>query len=140
MATSNGPIPEPAPAARYCTQCGEKNLENNFKCVRCGALLHAPPPAQKVILDDSSFGGLIPYKNAQALWAYYLGIFSLIPFLGIPLAVAAIVLGIRGLLLANKHPESKGRVHAWVGIILGGICGVGYTLLLTIIIIAALAH
>lgn len=42
-------------------------------------------------------GGLIPYKNPMALTGYYLSIFGLIPGLGIPLSLAAIVFGIIGL-------------------------------------------
>ena len=65
-------------------------------------------------------GGLIPYKNPQALTAYYLGIFSLIPIIGLFLGIAAFVLGIMGLRFRKRHPETKGAAHAWIGIILGG--------------------
>jgi hypothetical protein len=41
-------------------------------------------------------GGLIPYKNPKALLAYYFGVFSLIPVLGIPLGITAFVLDHRG--------------------------------------------
>lgn len=116
----------------YCTQCGQRNSENNFKCTRCGFVLHGPSKPQYVVSDDSTMGGLIPYKNAQALWAYYLGIFSLIPCVGIPLGIAALILGIRGLKFADLHLEARGKGHAWTGIILGGLCAVGYTLLIAI--------
>ncbi len=113
----------------FCTKCGQRNRENHFKCMRCGCLLHEPPPPQFVVTDDGTMGGLIPYKNAQALWAYYLGVFSLVPCIGIPLGIAALVLGIRGLSFANRNPEAKGRVHAWTGIILGGLAALVYSLL-----------
>lgn len=121
----------------FCPKCGERNRENNFKCTRCGFVLHGPTQPQPVVSDDSTMGGLIPYKNAQALWAYYLGIFSLLPCIGIPLGVTALILGIRGLNYANLHPEVRGKAHAWTGIILGGICAVGYTLLIAIPIMTA---
>ena len=95
------------------------------------------PPIQYQPTGDAT-GGLIPYKNAPALTAYYFGVFSLIPFLGAILGVAAFVLGIMGLSKAKKHPEVKGKVHAWVGIIMGGLFGFGY-LALTIAIIVAIA-
>ena len=66
-------------------------------------------------------GGLIPYRNAPALVAYYLGIFSLVPVAGLLPAVPAFVLGIIGLKKQKRQPEVKGGVHAWVGIILGGL-------------------
>ncbi len=54
-----------------------------------------PPPVQPKPNDDS-LTNIIPYRNVAALVGYYLGVFSLIPCLGIPLAVAAIVMGIIG--------------------------------------------
>jgi len=84
------------------------------------------------VASDNTLGGLIPYKNAQALWAYYLGVFSLIPFLGIPLGVVAMVLGLKGLNYAKLHPEAKGKAHAWIGIIAGGVFAFGYTLLIAV--------
>lgn len=114
----------------YCPRCGRKNPENNFRCADCGSGLHGPvrPPAPDP--EYPPLGGLIPYRNAWSLWAYYLGVFSLIPCLGIPLGPAALVLGIKGVRYARRHPEARGKVHAWTGVILGGICGVVYTLLL----------
>lgn len=65
-------------------------------------------------------GGIIPYKNTAALIAYYLGVFSLIPCLGIPLGITAFVLGIVGIRNYSENPRVSGVVHAWIGIILGG--------------------
>lgn len=121
------PVPAPAGQVIYCPRCGESNHENNFKCTRCGNPLHSPPPIPAV-QDASTMGGLIP-KNPPALWGYYLAIFSLIPCLGIPLGLAAVVCGVLGLKHARKHPAAKGKVHAWIGIILGGLCALAYILL-----------
>ena len=68
---------------------------------------------------------MIPYRNVPALIAYYLGIFSLIPCVGLPLGIAALILGIIGLKRAGQNPQAKGKVHAWIGIILGGLCALG---------------
>jgi hypothetical protein len=114
----------------YCRECGQQNPENNYKCSACDALLHARSTAQVAVTDDSTLGGLVPYKNAKALWSYYLGIFSLIPFIGIPLGIAALVLGLQGLKFAESHPEARGKVHAWVGIIVGGLFAALYLLVL----------
>lgn len=40
--------------------------------------------------------------------------------------IATVTLGIIGLKRAKRHPEAKGKVHAWVGIILGGIFAILY--------------
>ena len=71
--------------------------------------------------DDGGVSTLIPYKNPKALIAYYLGVFGLIPILGLVLAIAAVILGIMGLKYAKRHPTAKGTGHAIVGIVLGVI-------------------
>jgi hypothetical protein len=68
---------------------------------------------------------IIPYKNGRALAAYYLGVFSLIPCLGLLLGPAALVLGILGLRFVKANPTAKGTGHALAGIILGGLTTLG---------------
>jgi uncharacterized protein YqgC (DUF456 family) len=65
--------------------------------------------------------GLIPYNNKKALFAYYCGIFSLIPVLALVLGPAALILGIMGHSYVKAHPEAKGTAHAWIGIVMGGL-------------------
>ncbi len=67
--------------------------------------------------------GMIPLKNKPALVGYYLGIASLLPILGILFAPFAFVLGIMGLRKFKQNPHVKGHVHAWLGIIFGGVVG-----------------
>lgn len=90
----------------------------------------APPPASAYYgqpfgadqpADDSVLTSIVPVRNPAALASYYLGVFGLIPCLGLPLAVAAILFGVSGLRAARRLPEAKGQAHAWVGIILGSI-------------------
>ena len=66
-------------------------------------------------------GGVIPYKSGPALAAYYLGIFSLLPCAGLLLAIPALIFGIIGLKRRRENPVVKGSVHAWIGIIMGGL-------------------
>lgn len=112
----------------YCPKCGSQNDDNNYRCTNCKQLLHPVQPARPsvTVQTDATLGGLIPYKNARALIAYYLGIFSLIPFFGIFMGIAALILGIQGLRFADKHPEAKGKIHAWVGMIAGGFFALVY--------------
>ena len=37
----------------FCPKCGEKNRENNFKCVRCGFALHNAPSNRPAIAASS---------------------------------------------------------------------------------------
>jgi len=90
-----------------------------------------PPP---VPMKGDETGGIIPYKNPQALIAYYLGIFGLIPLFGFFLAVPAFILGILGLLKKKKNPVIKGSVHAWIGIILGGLSIAGHLAVVGLIV------
>jgi hypothetical protein len=71
--------------------------------------------------DDDSYGGLIPYKNPKGLLAYYFGVFSLIPCLGLALGPMALIFGFMGVSYANKNPSAKGMGHAITGIVLGAI-------------------
>ena len=116
--------------AMYCRRCGAKNDDNTYKCVECGRELHPPlrdqpppapypPPPQA----DDGIPKIVPYRNQYALIAYYMGVFSIIPCLGIILGIPAFFLGIAGLKKAKESPESYGKVHAWVGIIAGGLFG-----------------
>ncbi len=128
-------IPPPSPAgtptpAPFCARCGAPNEAGLAQCPHCGQSLLAawPPPqggyAPQAYPPQVTGGGvldaIIPTKNPSALTAYYLGVFSVIPCLAIPMGIAAVVLGVRGLKLFNAHPEVRGKVHAWVGIIAGG--------------------
>lgn len=73
-------------------------------------------------------GGLIPYKNPPALIGYYLGYLGLLPILGFPFAIAAIVLGIIGLKKKKRNPIVKGTGHAIFAIVaglLGLMCSAG---------------
>lgn len=79
------------------------------------------PPMPTSPSEGDATGGLIPYKNVPALLAYYLGLFSLLPCLGLFLAIPAFVLGIMGLRKRKQNPAVKGSVHAWIGIVMGGL-------------------
>lgn len=71
--------------------------------------------------EGDATGGIIPYKNPAALAAYYLGIVGLFPIIGIFASIPAFVLGIIGLRRRKANPAIKGSVHAWIGIVLGGV-------------------
>ncbi len=94
------------------------------------------PPQFRPSGQGDATGGLIPYKNGPALTAYYLGILSLVCC---PLGVVAMVLGILGLKKRAQQPEVKGSVHAWIGIVLGGLTTFGMIAIAVVALLAALA-
>jgi phage FluMu protein Com len=83
---------------------------------------------------------IIPYKNGRALAAYYLGVFSLIPCLGLLLGPAALLLGILGLRYVQAHPTAKGTGHALAGVILGSLTTLGnWGVLIAMIVMGGIA-
>ncbi len=89
--------------------------------------------------EGDATGGVIPYKNPPALIAYYLGLFSLFPFLGLFLAIPAFILGIIGLKKRKQDPAIRGSVHAWIGIVMGGLMSIVWGVLTVGAIVALMA-
>ena len=114
----------------FCQKCGTQVQDGSRFCPKCGSAIGSQTVV--VVNDDSGLGILIP-RNTLALWAYYLGIFSLV--CGIT-AIPALITGILGLRYAKQHPEARGAIHAWVGIIIGGIA----LLLFLFIFIISILH
>lgn len=97
-----------------CWKCGAANLPEAQACSACGEDLRVVPA--QVVAEGDATGGIIPYKNPKALIAYYLGIFSGLPIIGLPIGIAAFVLGIMGLRDRSRNPAIKGSIHAGIGI------------------------
>jgi hypothetical protein len=91
------------------------------------------PNAQQ---QGDATGGVIPYKNPKALIAYYLGILSGLPLIGLPIGIAAFILGILGLKDRAKNPAIKGSIHAGIGIGCGGFFAVIWAIAIIGIIVA----
>ncbi len=113
-----------------CWQCGVEVPDELQSCNQCGADLSVAPV--QVVTEGDVTGGVIPYKNPKALIAYYLGILSGLPFIGLPLGITAFVLGYQGLQARKRDPAIKGSVHAGIGI----GCGCLFSLLWTLLIVA----
>ncbi len=88
---------------------------------------------------EEAVSTLIPYKNARALIAYYLGVFSLIPCAGLLLGPAAFILGILGLRYVKAHPTAKGTGHAIAGVVLGGLTTLGNWGIVLALVVAGVA-
>ena len=127
-----------------CQVCSFENADASTRCQQCGAVLVNPYQApHEAVIQATAVGGgdeavatVIPYRNANALIAYYLGLFSCFPVLGFPLAIVALWLGIRGLRAVRANPGVHGTVHAWIGLVCGTI---GFLINLMIISAIALA-
>lgn len=102
------------------------------------AAQHHPQPQHGHGQGDAT-GGVIPYKNLPALLAYYLGLASLLPCVGFLFAVPALILGILGLRKRAQNPAVKGSVHAWIGIVMGGLFTLIWGAAIVLMIIGAMA-
>jgi len=101
-----------------CLTCGVEIAEGRQYCDRCAAFAGGVPTASGA---SDTLSKIVPYRNKPALIGYYLAVFSLIPCIGLLLAIAAVVLGIKGLAVARQTPEAHGKAHAWIAIVLGGL-------------------
>ena len=99
-----------------------------------------PNPASFAPTTGDGTGGIIPFKNPNALASYYIGLFSLIPLFSFVMAPLAIFLGVKGLKYARQYPVVKGQVHAWVGILCGGLWTLVYYGLAIIALVSALTR
>lgn len=112
-----------------CSNCGVTSPSSaGVACPRCGAAF----PNQGA---ENAAEFFIPYKNGKALAAYYVGLGSILG--GALLGIPAIILGILGIKQANKFPASRGRAHAWVGIILGTLTTLATIALFALLLLAA---
>jgi len=92
-------------------------------------------PTPPSVTSNTAFQTLIPTQNKQALIGYYFGVFGLIPFLGFPFAVTAIILGALGLKKANLTPTPGAKGHAVTALVLGilaVVCFVGFFVFATV--------
>ena len=113
-----------------CPDCGTPNADDARRCVHCRVLL------DDLEYEDATIGysGMIPSRNGPALAAYYLGIFAFIPFLGILLGIPAFFLGLKGLKNVARFPEVKGKVHAWIGVLVGGFFSVVWLIAILVLL------
>ena len=100
---------------------GEPQDASTVDWIRAAWASRTPPrhrsEVEKPDNDSNALSHIIPTKNAPAIAAWYLGVFGIIPGLGLPLAVAAIVMGIMGISRASK--AKVGLWHSILGLSLG---------------------
>lgn len=101
----------------FCQNCGAQINEKAVVCVRCGCSV-VDMAAASASDDNSALRLLVPIgRSGWAIAAGYLGLFSLIPFVGI----LALTIGIVAVNDLKKNPHKHGAGRAWFGIIAGSL-------------------
>ena len=105
----------------FCTSCGEQNRENNFRCTRCSAPLHAVAQPAAIVAgptEDAAMRMLLPVgRSGWAIAAGYLGLFAVLLFPA-PFALLTGVLAVRDI---RAHPDRSGMGRAIFGIVMGAV-------------------
>ena len=108
------PAGDATAARKPCPMCGEHIAANAKVCRFCG---HWLDPSSKPRRSFSTTDRLLAPVDTPliAIAAGYLGLFSLIPFVGF----IALIVSIIALRTLSKDPELPGRGRAWFGLIMG---------------------
>ena len=131
----------PASQTKPCPFCGELIAAVARKCRFCGEYLDPtakPRPQPPGELDRL----ILPVGVAPAAMAAgYLGLLSCMPFFGLPLAIAAIVLGRKALKTIHASQDNLGgNGRAYFGIVTGGLALVYNLILVTSLMLNSLSH
>lgn len=113
----------------FCPNCGNQIPDNTVVCLKCGV----PVTNVNVVAgnggiskgDDLLLRLAIPVgRSGIAILAGYLGIFSVVPFVGI----LSLIVGILALRDIRNHPEKHGRGRAYFAIIMGVVFSLLYAI------------
>ena len=99
----------------FCPSCGKPTTPQQ-RCSHCQAMLPV------TTTDDDAVGLLVPIKTS--IWAIAAGYLALISVLLIP-APLALLTGIIALIHLSRSPGKRGKVRAWLGIVLGSLGTIG---------------
>ncbi|MBN1901200.1 hypothetical protein JW926_07750 [Candidatus Sumerlaeota bacterium] len=72
----------------FCTGCGAENDKNNYRCIRCGSILHAPAPAMQ--METAASSPLLENLEKRANISFTTAIIGLV-FGCLALALSAII-------------------------------------------------
>jgi hypothetical protein len=111
-----------------CPACEAVNQPQARDCEECGQKLPRRRVAEGEEDEADENTRLSPFalsaatfKNVKALYAFYCGVFGLIPVAGLLLGPAGVVLGVGGLRYLRANPKAKGKGLAMTGVVLGGL-------------------
>ena len=105
-----------------CPACNTENADTAPSCRSCGSTLPRKPRRRGLAEEtDTPFGPRTEACNRAALRAYYVGLLSLIPGLGLFLGPAAVILGLRAGQRGRNEPGFTAAGPARAAVLLGGV-------------------
>jgi hypothetical protein len=118
---------------KFCPFCGEQILAVARKCRYCEEYLD--PALRDAASEPGTLDRLVmPVgRPASAIAAGYLGLFSLLPFLGI----FAIIVSLVAFRTLKRNPHLHGRGRAWFGLIMGTVMTLIYLVPIVLALIGA---
>jgi hypothetical protein len=102
-----------------CPSCDAANEAGARQCGACGARL---PRRRRDsgVASEAAINPWIHSSNRTALLAYRCSLLAMIPFAGLVLGPAAVVLGLLGRRSEQRQPSERGAGQAMAAIVLGG--------------------
>src|SRR5262245_26110222 len=105
-----------------CPLCGELIPVEAVDCPHCGSHLGEGGRMEGEAGTEPALSWLIPIgRSGWAIAAGYLALFSILPFIGLPFGLGAVITGVLAVRSIRLHPKLTGLGRAWFGIIMGGL-------------------
>ena len=111
----------------YCSKCGSQLQAGVAFCSSCGTKVGAA--AKTYASDNPGMRFVLPIGcTGWAIASGYCGLFSLIPVLGILLALLSIIFGILAIVVIRHNPHKHGVARIVIGWIFSILSLIGHAL------------